>query len=142
MCVRDSYVCQKGVLCCLIHDSYVRLLLLLLPNTSLRFHVTVFSLSQISEARSMSLQNAKYLSLFRPYNFFIFLFIILVFYEIYLNNICDCAVLCSSVVIFEMVKLMSAVNGPESHRGIPNPKDCISKHYLPGMIVHMFPVVL
>jgi hypothetical protein len=24
MCVRDSYVYQKGVLCCLIHESYVR----------------------------------------------------------------------------------------------------------------------
>jgi hypothetical protein len=24
VCVRDSYVYQKGVLCCLIHESYVR----------------------------------------------------------------------------------------------------------------------
>jgi hypothetical protein len=24
MCVRDSYVYQKGVLCCLINESYVR----------------------------------------------------------------------------------------------------------------------
>jgi hypothetical protein len=24
MCVRDSYIYQKGVLCCLIHESYVR----------------------------------------------------------------------------------------------------------------------
>jgi len=47
----------------------------------------------------------------------------LVFYEICWNNICYCAVMCSSVVIFEMVKIMSAVNGPESHRGILNPKD-------------------
>ena len=23
MCIRDSYVSQKGALCCLIHESYV-----------------------------------------------------------------------------------------------------------------------
>jgi len=74
--------------------------------------------------------------------FEIFCFVVLVFYEIYLSNICDCAVLCSDVVIFEMVKLLSAVNGPESHWCIPNPKDFAGKRYLPGMIVHMFPAVL
>jgi hypothetical protein len=84
-----------------------------------------FLFQKCRKVQNMFLQNAKYISLlFRSYNFCLKFFYSGCILRNIHEYICDFAVLCSSVVTFEMVKLMYPVNGPESQRGMPNRKEC------------------